>query len=94
MLGIAKERISILHRISMGEKDTDIASARKHVEMMEAIAKRTDITLPPGIKRSYCKKCKTPYGAETRLRIKKGKIMLLSCGSCGDRRRLVYSLHR
>ena len=90
MLGIAKERIETLHELSLREKDTMAADSRRHIEIMERIAMRTDITLPQSIKRSYCKKCKNPYGTSTRMRLKGGKILLITCGNCGDRRRFDY----
>lgn len=90
MLGIAKERIRILHEMSLKEKETEPGYARIHIGIMERIARRTDITLPQAIKRSYCKKCSTPYGKEARLRLKRGKILLLTCSECGDTRRFDY----
>lgn len=92
MHGIAMERIGILHELSQNEKSTSLDDSRIHIDLMERIARRTDVTLPQSIKRSYCKKCKTPYGRETKLRLKKGKILLLTCSECGDRRRFDYRM--
>ncbi len=91
MLGIARERIRTLHEISMHEKDSQPDFAKRHIEIMESIAMRTDITLPRPIKRSYCKKCKIPYGASTRMRLKRGKVVLITCGNCGEGRRFGYA---
>lgn len=90
MIEIARERIDRLHSISIKENSSSREDARRHLEIMENIAMRSDLTLPASIKRSYCKECKTPYGADTRIRIKRGKILLITCGHCGNRRRYSY----
>ena len=90
-VAIARERIDILMDLSIMKRKSFPEEARWHIGSMEAIARRTDFTLPGRIKRSYCKRCKTPYGNDTRVRTKKGKILLVTCGSCGDMRRIPYN---
>jgi RNase P subunit RPR2 len=56
----------------------------------EMVAKRLDITLEKKIKRSYCKKCKSIYGADTKIRIK-SHLVIVRCPHCGDIRRFPIS---
>lgn len=90
-LAIARERIEILMDLSMQHKDSSAEESMREIDIMESIARRTDTTLPAYIKRSYCKGCKKPYGKDTRVRTKRGKILLVTCGNCGDRRHIPYS---
>lgn len=81
---IAKERIDLLVDLARhGPKP------ERYVTIAERIAMRMDITLPAQIKRSYCKKCKCPYDANTRIRIAKG-IVTVRCSKCSDLRRIPY----
>lgn len=86
---IAMERIEVLLEESGKNLCDDIESSRRDIELAEAIAKRMDITLPAEIKRSYCKKCKTPYSHKTTVRLKNG-ISNIKCSHCGNIRRLPY----
>lgn len=91
MLALARERIGILHDLSMRESQSSGGRPIRYIAIMESLARRMDITLPAYIKRSYCKKCKIPYGPETAIRIKRGKILQVKCSGCGDVRRFSYA---
>ena len=87
--GAAMERITQLHGLAGDMKQSDTILARRYIRLSEKIAERMDITLPPGIKRSYCRNCGLPYGTETRVRIKNG-ICTVACNDCRNIRRLPY----
>ncbi|MEM0156400.1 MAG: ribonuclease P, partial [Thermoplasmataceae archaeon] len=59
----------------------------RYMEIAEKIAMRIDITLPSDIKRSYCKRCKTPYSEKTRIRVSRG-LVTVRCSVCSDLRRI------
>ncbi|MCL4335934.1 MAG: ribonuclease P [Candidatus Thermoplasmatota archaeon] len=87
--GAAMERIIQLHELAKGMKPSDPVLAKRYIQLSEKIAERMDITIPPRIKRSYCKNCGLPYDRDTRIRIKNG-ICTVACSNCGDIRRLPY----
>lgn len=86
---IAKDRIEYLHGLALRNASSDVRLSQSSIIIMERLALRFDITLSPKIKRSYCKKCKTPYSSDTRIRLKDG-LSIITCGKCGDIRRLPY----
>ena len=63
--------------------------SKRYVLIAEKIAARMDITLERGIKRSYCKSCKTIYGADTQIRLS-NRILIIRCGHCGSVKRIPY----
>lgn len=81
---IAINRIQYLY--SIVESGNSKVDRRNAIIMMERIAKRMDITLPSAIKRSYCKKCKSPIGINTIVRIKNGYVNV-KCILCGNIKR-------
>jgi ribonuclease P protein subunit RPR2 len=85
---LARERIDKLVYLAAHSEHS-----RRYMEIAENIAKRIDITLPKNIKRSYCKKCKTPYGGETRIRVSHGMVTV-RCNECFDLRRIPYRISR
>lgn len=87
---IALERIAYLHGLALRNASSDSTLSRNSIITMERLALRFDITLSPEIKRSYCKMCKTPYTANTRIRLKSG-LSIITCSNCGDIRRLPYN---
>ncbi len=89
MLELASSRISYLHELAVSRKGSSQSLSRRYMSMAERIGKRMDMTLPAEIKRSYCKRCATIYGAETRIRLKK-RMLEITCAECGDVRRIPY----
>ncbi len=89
MIKIALERIYILRDLAVKVATPDPQHSRRYIRIAEAIGRRMDITLPRGIKRSYCKKCKLPYGENTRIRLRR-KTLFVHCGNCGNIRRIPY----
>lgn len=86
---LTEKRISYLHQLAVTVKDTDRLHSARYIDMMERLGRRMDYTLPPSIKRSYCKKCKVPYGGNARVRLKRN-ILLVTCSHCGNIRRIPY----
>ncbi|MHB1470096.1 MAG: ribonuclease P protein component 4 [Thermoplasmataceae archaeon] len=84
---VAWERIRQLN-LKAVESRSDYELSSNCLLIMENIASRLDITLTKEIKRSYCKKCKTPY-RNCRIRLRKG-IISVTCNNCGDIRRIPY----
>ncbi|KAA8922688.1 ribonuclease P [Thermoplasma sp.] len=80
---IAKRRIEKLYDFALRTGD------KRYIIQMERIALRMDITLPAGIKRGYCKKCKNPYRNQV-VRIKKN-LVTVRCPICGNIRRFQIS---
>ncbi|MHB8395769.1 MAG: ribonuclease P Rpr2/Rpp21/SNM1 subunit family protein [Thermoplasmataceae archaeon] len=88
---IARQRILELRALSAMTDDRRLS--RRYNEMLSLIALRMDITLERGIKRSFCKNCFTPYGKDSRIRLKRGLLELV-CDFCGDVRRIPYKPNR
>lgn len=84
---IALERIHGLYKLSNSTDNKDLA--RRYIEIMVRISKRMDITLSREIKRTYCKKCFSPYSRDSTIRLKNG-LVVIQCRSCGTIRRIPY----
>ena len=84
---LAMRRIRYLADLSM--RQSNIRLAQRYVSIARNIGKRMDITLPIDVKRSFCKKCNTPYGPGSVIRLK-NRILIITCSVCGDRRRIPY----
>ena len=84
---IAAARIGKLSRIA-GRSTSDPELKRNSTVMMERLSRRVNITLPPDIKRSYCKRCHYPYSSPV-VRVRRN-IVRVRCGNCGDLRRIPY----
>ena len=84
---VALTRITGLFQLAMETGDPTLS--RRYLGIMEAIAKRMDITLPANIKRSYCKKCLTLYGTDSMVRLNNG-LIVLTCQNCNNVRRIPY----
>lgn len=83
---MALRRIHYLNDLLFTDNDIDKSTI---VRQMENISIRFDLTLPMEIKRSFCKKCKTPYDEKMTLRCRNSNVVL-KCGKCGDIRRIPY----
>lgn len=86
---IALERIVLLHSIAEQSRNSAPELSSRYMTLAETIAKRMDMSLPLGIKRSYCKKCGHCYDTSSRVRIRKG-LCTVTCGHCQDIRRIPY----
>jgi ribonuclease P protein subunit RPR2 len=85
---IARIRIDSLQGMILRHRD-DLDFRRNCTRMMQLLSQRVNITLPQYLKRSFCRKCGTPYGKETLIRVRR-KIVHVRCGYCGEIRRLPY----
>lgn len=86
---LVSERVYYLHNLALSSVDADMRYSPRYIDMMERVARRMDYTISSRIKRSYCKKCKHPYDQNVRIRLK-NNIISITCGSCGDVRRMPY----
>lgn len=86
---IAYERMHRLFELAHARKDDEPELASKYIRLAERIGKRMDMSVPKEIKRFYCKKCGLPYGEDTRIRVKKG-LLIVTCRNCSDIRRIPY----
>ena len=84
---VAMERIMKLSRLARETSEPQLG--KRYMRLAETIAKRMDMPLPTGVKRSYCKSCGHPYGKLARVRIKRG-LCIITCSYCGDLRRIPY----
>ncbi|MGC8505401.1 MAG: ribonuclease P protein component 4 [Thermoplasmata archaeon] len=84
---LAMRRIRYLADLS--RRQNELRLAQRYVCIARNIGKRMDITLPVDIKRSFCKRCNTPYGSGSTIRLK-NRILTITCSVCGDRRRIPY----
>jgi ribonuclease P protein subunit RPR2 len=87
---IAKERIEILLERAHKFKEKDISLARRYVELAMKISSKYRVQIPPEFRNTFCRKCYTPFGAETvKIRLNHG-TKLIRCMSCGFARRIQY----
>jgi ribonuclease P protein subunit RPR2 len=84
---IAEKRIAELNAIATSDESMELR--KNAIQIMEDLGKRMDISLQKEVKRNYCKNCKTPYGMNTRVRLKKENV-IITCGECGKIRRIRY----
>ncbi|WP_337859963.1 ribonuclease P [Ferroplasma sp.] len=86
LVKISRKRIAEL--FEQAGKTDNIELSRRYIKLMEKIGMRMNITLEPAIKRSYCKKCKTPY---KNIKISlKNKMVIIHCPYCGNIRRIPF----
>jgi len=90
---IALERIEIL----FAQAEKEFASGRpdlanRYVELARKIGMKTNTTIPPPLKKRFCRHCHAflvqGKNAETRL-VK--RILVVKCGACGHVHRYPYS---
>lgn len=86
---LAIDAIESLFTMANETRSLDENRSKRYVSIAERIAARMDITLEKGIKRSYCKNCKTIYGADTQIRLS-NKTLAIKCGLCGSVKRIPY----
>lgn len=75
--------------LALSSARTRSVYSARYIEMMEKVAMRMDYTVSAGIKRSYCRECKNPYGPDVRIRLK-NNIVTVTCDKCGNVRRIPY----
>jgi ribonuclease P protein subunit RPR2 len=82
---IAKERIDILVRNALREKDEAIAA--RQAQQAKKIAMRFRVRLPYGARQLFCKKCKAFVvpGRSARVRVGRAKTraVRITCLRCG-----------
>ncbi|RLG84600.1 MAG: ribonuclease P [Thermoprotei archaeon] len=84
-----------LSRLRKGEKDL----ARRYIEIIIDISRRTRVKPPRYIKRGFCKKCHIPLipGLTARVRIQsegKGSRVVVTCLECGWIKRYMIKARR
>lgn len=97
---LAIQRMIYLYRLAVemlreGKEDL----ARRYIEIMVNISKRTRVRPPRYIKRGYCKKCHIPLipGLTSRVRIQsegRGSRVVVTCLRCGWIRRYMIKARR
>ncbi|MBR9679023.1 MAG: ribonuclease P [Nanoarchaeota archaeon] len=83
---IANERIRLLVDKGVSEKNP------RYVELARKIGMKTRVSMPKDLKFKFCKKCGTPFSADThRVRINSKKnIVVYECLKCGHKTRFPY----
>jgi ribonuclease P protein subunit RPR2 len=82
---VASERMKIL----LSRAKTHPERKKRYTDLARKIGMRYNVRMPKPYKRSFCKKCS---GNEFRIRVfSKGKYVLYTCLSCGEKRRYPYS---
>ena len=84
---LAEKRIKRLFELAKEEAVRRPAFSRRYVSLAKELARKTQTEIPKQLKRSFCKKCNTPYTAASRVRTKRG-FLVYTCLHCGARRRL------
>ena len=83
---IAEKRIERLFELAGEESARKPAFARRYVKLARELARKAQVQIPRQLKRSFCKKCNTPFTAKSRIRTKRG-FVVYACLNCGARRR-------
>lgn len=87
-LKIARERIGMLFEESDKIVKEDRKLAKRYIELARRIGMRYNIRMPAGLKRKYCRHCRSHlYGSQHRLR--RGMVTI-KCVSCGRTIRYPY----
>ena len=83
---IAEERIRIL--VGKGVKDKDSGLIKK----AQRVGMRVKLPMPKDLKSKFCRKCGTPFSADTcRVRINsKQNSVVYECLKCGHKTRFPY----
>ena len=89
---IAEERIEYLFRIAQDSFSEDPERSKRYVSLARKIGMRHRVSIPAGLKRSFCKKCGSFLvpGKNSRIRLKDGCI-IISCLECGGIKRYPFS---
>ena len=85
-LKIARERIGIL--FDEATKTNDKKLQRRYMQLAKKIGMRYNVRLGKQ-KKMFCKKCFYYFGADTKRRLKNGKI-IIKCPDCGRVARQIY----
>ncbi|HXG06972.1 MAG TPA: RNase P subunit [Nitrososphaera sp.] len=90
---IARERINILIKTALLEKDPDLAALQ--ARLAKKIAMRYRVRLPYDVRQLFCKKCKAFIvpGKSGRVRVGRARIRAIrvTCLKCGHTYRKVIS---
>ncbi|MCS7134877.1 MAG: ribonuclease P [Candidatus Aenigmarchaeota archaeon] len=84
---IAKERIKILFNLAKSNVDAHPERARRYIEIARKIGLRYNIRFDRQKKKSFCKKCNTPFivGKTCIYRLdSKRKTLNIICKNCGN----------
>lgn len=89
---LARQRVRILLELADKVIRRDEELARRYVELAFRVAAKARLRLPRGVKRKYCRRCKTPLvlGLTCRVRVKRGcggLRTIVTCLRCGFVRR-------
>ena len=90
---IARERIDILVKSALKEKD--VALAARQARLARQVAMRYRVRLPYGARQLFCKKCKAFIvpGRSSRVRVGRAKIkaIRITCLRCGHTYRKIMA---
>lgn len=91
--GIARDRIDILVKSALKEKDENLAE--RQARLAKKIAMRYRVRLPYEVRQLYCKKCKAFIvpGRTARIRVgrAKTKAVRITCLRCGHTYRKIVA---
>lgn len=91
--GIARDRIDILVKSALNEKDENLAE--RQARLAKKIAMRYRVRLPYKVRQLYCKKCKAFIvpGRTARIRVgrAKTKAVRITCLRCGHTYRKIVA---
>ncbi len=86
---LAIDAIDSLFTMASETRNANENRSKRYLYIAEKIAARMDITIEREKKRSYCKSCKTLYGADTQIRLS-NRVLTIKCGHCGSIKRIPY----
>jgi ribonuclease P protein subunit RPR2 len=89
---IAQERIKRLFELAWQNFKKKPYLARRYVKLARLIGLRYNVRLSKELKRSFCKKCNSLLvpGITAKVRLCRGKIILITCLFCGKVKRYPY----
>ncbi|MEK6852667.1 MAG: hypothetical protein AABX59_02200 [Nanoarchaeota archaeon] len=85
-----KDRTIVLERVEklfeLAKKESNLERSRRYIKLAREIASKAQIKVPLLLRRSFCRKCNTPYSKSSKVRIKNGFVNYI-CTNCGSIRR-------
>lgn len=88
---IAKERIRYLFDLANSEYSEDPEKSKRYVVLARKIGMRHRVSIPPELKRRFCKNCGSLLvpGNSSRVRLKDGRLTI-TCLICGSIKRYPF----
>ncbi|WP_321430086.1 ribonuclease P protein component 4 [uncultured Methanolobus sp.] len=88
---IAQERIEYLFNLAKSEFSENSEKSKRYVALARKIGMRHRISIPPELKRSFCKNCGSLLvpGNNSRVRLK-DETIIMTCLTCGNIKRYPF----